>query len=111
MAFLPPVVILLKTNLIEKRLPNFKSKMNFEEILSERKTEECDCTNPIRGALLVISLMYLVMDCFYTRRTTRRINELKAENETLKTVILRSVDQVFMKMMKNGNDFQHEHEE
>lgn len=111
LAFLHPDTILLKTNCMEICLPNFKPKMNFEELLSKRETEECDCSNHIRGAIFLMSILYLVFDCVHSCRRNHQIAELTVENNNLKTIVLKSLDKAFTNLMKNGNNSENEHED
>lgn len=62
----------------------------------------CDCSNHIRVTAAVIFLASLMIDCFTSCRRDKKIERLENENQTLKSVILSTVDQALMRMMKNG---------
>lgn len=82
--------------------------MDYEQFCPK---QECDCSNHIRGTVIILVMINLLIDCVASCKRSNLIKELTTENETLKSVILNSVDRVLVKMMKNGNDEDELHEE
>jgi hypothetical protein len=86
--------------------------MDYDQFIPNQPVEEkCDCSNHIRGTFVVLLLISLLYDCVTSCRRNRKIERLKNENKTLKNLILASVDKALVKMMKNGNDSESEHDE
>lgn len=83
--------------------------MDYEQFVEKDNNHTCD--NQIRMTILVMTAIYLILDLTLMCKANRREKALKQENETLKNVILKSVDRVFVRMMKNGNDSGDEHED
>jgi len=57
---------------------------------------------------ILMGVLYLLIECVFSCKQSRRITTLTIENETLKKIILRNADQIFVSMLKNGNDFENE---
>jgi hypothetical protein len=76
--------------------------MDYEQFFA--KSEDHTCDNQVRAAILVVTIIYIILDLTLTCKKNRREKMLKQENETLKNVILQSVDRAFVRMMKNGNE-------
>lgn len=76
--------------------------MEYEQFFQTQ--DECDCYSSVRTVVIILSLLTLAVDCVTVCKRNRKIAELTNENETLKTIILKSVDKAFIRMMKNGND-------
>lgn len=85
--------------------------MDYEQFFAESKNDECNCYNQVKFILLGMSCLALLVDCIYSCKMRRNINELKIENKTLKNVILTSIDQTFTKILKNGNELNEEHDD
>ena len=86
--------------------------MDYDQFMPKQPMDEkCDCSNHIRGTIFVLSVLTLVVDCIASCRRKRKMEEIENENKTLKSIILSSVDKAFVKMMKNGNDSEDEHDE
>lgn len=83
--------------------------MDYEQFFTNTTDHKCD--NQIRMTILVMTLVYVILDVTLMCKAKRRMNDMKKENETLKNVILKSVDRALMRMMKNGNDSEYEHED
>lgn len=83
--------------------------MDYEQFFP--KMQETKCDNQIRLTIVVMTLLYVILDLTMMCKANRREKALKQENETLKNVILKSVDRALIRMMKNGNDTEHLHEE
>jgi hypothetical protein len=86
----------------------FFRKMDYEQFF---QTQECNCYNSVRTVVVILSLLTLVIDCVTVCKRNRKIEQITTENETLKTIILKSVDKAFIHMMKNGNDSEDDHED
>jgi hypothetical protein len=75
--------------------------MDYEQFFPK---QECDCSNHIRGTIIVLTVLSILIDSVAYCRRDKKITELTSENQTLKTIILKSVDRALVKMMKNGHD-------
>ena len=84
--------------------------MDYEQFFST-STQEHKCDSQIRLTILVVTAIYVVLDLIFMCKANRRMNDMRQENETLKSVILKSVDRALVRMMKNGNDTDNTHEE
>jgi hypothetical protein len=85
--------------------------MDFDELFTEQKVVDCSREHRIIGIILLLNLVSLAIDCVSACKRYNEFTSLKKENETLKSIILKSVDKAFLRMMKNGNDSEDEHEE
>jgi hypothetical protein len=85
--------------------------MDFDELFTEQKVVDCSREHRIIGIILILNLVSLLVDCVSACKRYTEIKFLKQENETLKSIILKSVDKAFLRMMKNGNDSEDEHQE
>jgi len=83
--------------------------MEYEQFFTN--TEQPKCVSEIRMTIVVMTILYLILDLTLTCRAKDREMALKQENETLKNVILKSVDRALVRMMKNGNDPETDDEE
>lgn len=75
------------------------------------EVKECNCYSEIRVTLLIVTLLALLVDCVGHCRARSRVRVLKAENETMKSLILTSLDKAFTGVMKNGYETDNEHED
>lgn len=88
--------------------------MDFEFLHDEQpvtKPTDCNCTQHICVTVLMLTIVNLLINCVYKCQESQKVRHLKRENETLKSMILKSVDNAFMRIMKNGNDTDDEHDE
>ena len=80
--------------------------MDYDHLFPNNAPETpCECTSQVRVTILLMTAIYLMLD--YTcspRNQKEKISELTAENASLKSIILKSVNRSFDRMMKNGND-------
>ncbi len=83
--------------------------MDYEQFFVKQDDHKCD--NHVRMAVAVVTLLYIILDLTLTCGQQRKVKDLQKENQTLKTVILKSVDRALIRMMKNGNDSDDEHED
>lgn len=81
------------------------------EYFFDNTNKECNCYSRIRVAIAIVSLISLVFDCISQRRAKKQFDVLTAENASLKSIILKSVDNTFSKIMKNGFECSATHEE
>lgn len=82
--------------------------MEYEQFFSYQMNDKCNYENTIIMILGSIILLSLLFDCISECKSRRRLTN---ENETLKTIIVKSVDRTLIKMMKNGNDEENCHED
>jgi hypothetical protein len=75
------------------------------------EVKECNCYSEIRVTLLIVTLLALLVDCVGHCRARSRVKTLTAENETMKSLILTSLDKAFTGIMKNGYESENEHED
>lgn len=88
--------------------------MNYEELLGNdyfKEKAECNCYSYVKLTLLVVTLLTLAVDCVSHCRTRSRVRKLTAENETMRSLIMTSLDKAFTKIVKNGYDSESEHED
>ena len=79
--------------------------MDYEQFFPKQTMQEkCDCSDHIRGTVVILLLLSLVFDCITSCRRSKKMERLENENTTLKNVILTSVDKALVRMMKNGNN-------
>lgn len=83
--------------------------MDYEQFFV--KTEQPKCENEIRMTIIVMMIVWVILDVTLMCKAKHREKSLKQENETLKNVILNSVDRALVRMMKNGNDSADIHQE
>lgn len=83
--------------------------MDYEQFFP--KTEQPKCENEIRLTIVVMMILWAILDLTLMCKANYREKALKQENETLKNVILKSVDRALVRMMKNGNENEINHEE
>lgn len=88
--------------------------MDYESMFCKydsTEVKECNCYPQIRVLSLVLTLLALVIDCVGHCRTRSRVKTLTAENETMKSLILTSLDKTFTGFVKNGYETENEHED
>lgn len=62
----------------------------------------CDCENISKILVILLMLMTIITVC--TKSNSRRkIRHLKIENETLRRIVMTSIDNMFVNMLKNGS--------
>ena len=76
--------------------------MEYEQFFPTQNDNTCNCYGQIKIALVSISCIAVLIDCISSCRMRNKIKKLKKENSTLKNIILKSVDQTFTKILKNG---------
>ena len=84
--------------------------MEYEKYIITQ-TDECKQSDAIRIALLIVTIIELGFACFRTCKAKNKIHQLEAENESLKKTIMRTIDNAFINIIKNGNDTPEEHED
>lgn len=84
--------------------------MEYEQFF-QADDDNCNCYNQVKitviGLTCVIGLISFALSC----RDSKRVYKLKIENNTLKDIILKSVDQTFTKILKNGYDIDNSDDE
>lgn len=85
--------------------------MDYKRDLNlEMEPIKCDCGS-ITKLLIVLVLFMAVLVLCTKSNSTRKIQYLKVENETLRSLIMNSVDNMIVNMLKNGSDNDNQHEE
>jgi hypothetical protein len=87
--------------------------MDYDQFLHKDVPEDsCDCTNKVCLAISLMAIIYLVAECIVhpSQIQKEKIAKLKTENENLRSILMKSVDRAFVRMMKNGNDSDDEDE-
>ena len=82
--------------------------MEYEQFFSYQTDNKCQYENGVIMILGSIILLTVLFDCISNCKSRRRLSD---ENETLKTIIVKSVERTLIKMMKNGNDEENYHED
>jgi hypothetical protein len=76
--------------------------MNHEFFLGK---DNCDCQSHLSFGIIIAAFVVVLMDCIYSCSTNKHIEEVEAENRTLKGIITTSIDRTLNKLLKNGNDY------
>jgi hypothetical protein len=84
--------------------------MDYDQFFPKKEVE-CDCSDHIRGTAFLITLVVFLIDCIAQCSHNKKMKKLETENETLKSVLFKSVDRALIRMMKNGNDIDNNDEE
>ncbi len=72
--------------------------MEYDQFFDVSKPE-CECYSTVRTTLVVVTLVSLIIDCVSRSKTNSKMKALEAENGTLKNLILKSVDSLFLKAL------------
>lgn len=76
--------------------------MNYEEFTYNKKETE-QCMPYILTTISLIGIGITLINCLCSsRKANKRTERLEIENSSLKRIILKSVDNTLVKMMKNG---------
>lgn len=78
--------------------------MQYEQFFPFRNDDNCNCYDQVKITVISITCFLGLIKCVLSCRDNRKIEKLKVENNTLKEIILKSVDQTFTKLLKNGYD-------
>lgn len=85
--------------------------MDYEQFFPPQTTNECGREHRIIGFFVFVTVVSILVDVVSYCRTNRKLRDLQNENESLKSLILKTVDRTLVRMMKNGNDSDDEHED
>lgn len=86
--------------------------MDYEQFLPKQPIQDkCDCSSHIIGTITICVMFMTLIECIACCKRGKRLIELESENSTLKTVFLTTIERTLIKMMKNGNDIEHVHED
>lgn len=102
------LAFLLKMEWIILLKPNFKPKMDYEQFFSKQTAPECEREKFTIGLFTVLIAVSVLIDCVCMCRSSRKMKTLRHENETLKTIILKSVERSLLKMMHQPQEDDHE---
>lgn len=84
--------------------------MDYDQFFVKQENT-CAAEHRIIGLFTIVTVFSLLIDLVSCCRTNQKLQNLQNENESLKSLILKSVDKAFVRMMKNGNDSEDEHED
>lgn len=82
--------------------------MEYDQFFGKQEIS-CDCSTIAGGLVALLVSAYMLVDCMCMCKQRQRIYSLNHENQTLKGIILQSVDQALTQMLKNGNEFEKVH--
>ena len=82
--------------------------MEYEQFFSNN---ECWSSTNFKLTLVGISCIALAIDCISSCRMRNRINKIKAENDTLKGIIIKAIDQKLTNILKNGYELNNSDDE
>lgn len=86
--------------------------MEYEEfITTESNNTECTCIDSFRIALFIVTIIELLVNFYKICKSKRKIDELQIENQSLRRKLMRNIDEAFVNIMKNGNQFDDTHED
>lgn len=75
--------------------------MEYEQFFQTQ--DGCDCSNYIKGMLIALATVALLTNCILTCKTNQKLNKVENENQTLKSIISKSIDKTFVRLVKNGS--------
>jgi len=82
--------------------------MDYEQFFPKQEMKACEREHTILGIVGMLTVIYLLIDCVYMCSTDRKMKALKNENETLKSIILKSVERNLLRMMHQADNEIHE---
>jgi hypothetical protein len=85
--------------------------MEYEQFFNIDEVNSYNCSNEIRLTVICIGIIAILFDCIRSSKLEQRIKRLRTENNTLKGVILQSIDRKLTKTLKNGYDIEHSDDE
>lgn len=69
------------------------------------QTNECAVHSNVTLIIIIIITM-LLFECIYSPTHKEKIEKLEKENNSLKNIIIKSIENAITKQMKNGNDYE-----
>lgn len=88
--------------------PKFKPKMDYEQFFPKQTVQECEREKFVAGLLAILTTVYLLFDCMYMCTASRKMKALRDENETLKSIVLKSMERGLLRMMHQQTEDEHE---
>lgn len=82
--------------------------MDYEQFFPKQEMKACEREHTVLGVVGVLTLIYMLVDCIYVCSANRKMKALKNENETLKSIILKSVERNLLRMMHQSTEDEHE---
>ena len=78
--------------------------MDYEQFFPKQMTSECVNERFALGMLAVLTIGYMLVDFITTCNANRKIKTLESENNTLKSIVLKSVERSLLKMMHQSEE-------
>lgn len=90
--------------------PNFKPKMDYEQFFTTQEMQPCECDREklTIGLLATMICVYILIDCISMCSTSRKMKTLRDENETLKSIVFKSMERGLIRMMHMPQEDEHE---
>jgi hypothetical protein len=85
--------------------------MEYEEFITTEKSDQCICVESFRIAILIVTVIEVFVSFYKICKSNRKIDELQIENQSLRRKVMRNIDEAFVNIMKNGNQFDDTHED
>ncbi len=85
--------------------------MEYEQFFTIDEVNPSTCQNEIKLTLICVGFIVIIIDCIRSCKLEQRIKKLRTENNTLKGVILQSIDRKLTKNLKNGYDIEYSDDE
>lgn len=82
--------------------------MDYEQFFPKQEMKACEREHTVLGVVGVLTLIYMLVDCIYVCSANQKMKALKNENETLKSIILKSVERNLLRMMHQSTEDEHE---
>lgn len=79
--------------------------MDFDFEILELNDDSCNCTYCVQVSFIAFALLMIFYNIVNNCKTTQDVLDLQSENDTLKRLVLKSIDKIFVRMLKNGYDF------
>jgi len=82
--------------------------MDYEQFFPKQTTLECANEKFALGLLAIVSTVYILVDCISMCRSNRKMNDIQHQNETLKEIILKSMELGLIRLMQHSAEDDHE---
>lgn len=82
--------------------------MDYEQFFPKQMAKECSDEHYIIGVFSIIFAVSILLDCISMCRANRKMRALQYENETLKSIVLKSMERGVLRMMNQPTEDDHE---
>lgn len=82
--------------------------MDYEQFFPKKVMKECADEHYIIGLFTIMTAVYILIDCVYMCSASRKMKTLRDENETLKSIVLKSMERGLLRMMNQPTEDDHD---